>query len=154
MDTMSAVKLMMDDLKRQKEETAKYFGEKINDLFREFFEANPKIDAIRWEQYTPYFNDGAPCTFGVCEPNFRFVDGVLSEEEAETLSEDGDGFIWSLWGLKDKDRKAELEKIFDGTTQLSQMLCGAEEFLEEVYGDHVRLTVTRAGIEVEEYSHD
>ena len=27
--------------------------------------AAPEIAALRWRQYTPYFNDGEPCTFSV-----------------------------------------------------------------------------------------
>lgn len=154
MDTLNSLKLMMDDLKRQKDATAKHFAEKLKDLFQEFFEANPKIDAVRWEQYTPYFNDGDPCTFRVCEPNLRFVNGVLTEEEAENLSDYGDGFVWSLYGVKDEVRKAELEKILNGAAELTKILSEAEEFLEAVYGDHVQITVTREGIKVEDYSHD
>lgn len=52
-----------------------------------------EIDSIRWDQYTPYFNDGEPCEFGTGEPRFRLTG---TDED----SEDGDyedGYHESLY---------------------------------------------------------
>lgn len=39
--------------------------------------ADSQIYAFGWEQYTPYFNDGEPCTFRICEPWFLTVADVV-----------------------------------------------------------------------------
>ncbi|MBM4707887.1 hypothetical protein GS982_01575 [Rhodococcus hoagii] len=51
--------------------------------------AFPEVEAVRWEQYTPYFNDGDACEFGIREVRIKFVGG---DEEA---GEREDGFIES-----------------------------------------------------------
>lgn len=38
--------------------------------FIDFFNEHPDIHALSWRQYTPYFNDGDPCVFGVREPYY------------------------------------------------------------------------------------
>ncbi len=40
-------------------------------VLQPIFDANPTLEAVRWTQYTPYFNDGEPCVFGVNEPYIR-----------------------------------------------------------------------------------
>jgi len=41
----------------------------VKKAFKVFLEAHPEIKCIFWSQYTPYFNDGDPCTFSVHEPS-------------------------------------------------------------------------------------
>ena len=33
----------------------------FKDVFKNFFDKNPAITAVIWNQYTPYFNDGDTC---------------------------------------------------------------------------------------------
>jgi hypothetical protein len=35
----------------------------VEQAAQELFQAAPEIDCIFWRQYTPYFNDGEPCSF-------------------------------------------------------------------------------------------
>jgi hypothetical protein len=59
-------------------------------------------------------------------------------------------------------RRAELTKQLEGITaadyealsDLESALQSNEEACLAAFGDHVEVTVTRDGIEVEEYSHD
>jgi hypothetical protein len=44
--------------------------EMFTDMTKSFFEAAPEIKAVIWSQYTPYFNDGDECIFGINEMNF------------------------------------------------------------------------------------
>lgn len=41
-------------------------------LLKELINSTPYIEAVRWEQYTPYFMDGDPCEFGVHDIQFKF----------------------------------------------------------------------------------
>lgn len=55
----------------------------------------PQVLAVRWKQYTPYFNDGEPCEFGV-----RCYSGIVRLADYETDPEDDDyetedGFVES-----------------------------------------------------------
>lgn len=59
---------------------------------------DPTIHSIGWYQYTPYFNDGEPCTFSVGEPWFRTVDDV---RKAGGLDENDEGYAWL--GKEQKD---------------------------------------------------
>jgi hypothetical protein len=83
-----------------------------------------------------------------------FGRGIMTQDEIEDCSWDDDGWIESLWSIKDKQRKEELEAKLEGFNVLAKFICGSEEFMEQVYGDHVRVVVTRDGVTVEEYSHD
>ena len=46
----------------------------FNEIIKLFFEECPKVQAVVWSQYTPYFNDGDECVFRINEPHF-IVDG-------------------------------------------------------------------------------
>lgn len=39
----------------------------FKEIFKTFFELYPEVQAVGWNQYTPYFNDGEPCEFGVAD---------------------------------------------------------------------------------------
>ena len=41
------------------EEASKQLGDSIKDLIRN----TPGVEAVQWDQHTPYFNDGEPCEF-------------------------------------------------------------------------------------------
>lgn len=49
--------------------------------------AFPEVVAVRWTQYTPYFNDGEACTFDVNDARTKLID--TDEEDGEYE----DGFI-------------------------------------------------------------
>ena len=42
----------------------------FKDIIKLFFEECPKIQAVVWSQYTPYFNDGDECVFSINDPCF------------------------------------------------------------------------------------
>lgn len=68
----------------------------------EFLEALDKVlafegvEGIRWEQYTPYFNDGEPCEFSTGEVRIRLT-GV-DEEDGDYE----DGYLTNLYTYGDK----------------------------------------------------
>ena len=114
--------------------------------------ADPQVEAVRWRQYTPYFNDGEPCVFGASGASVWMTG---TDED----SEDGDyedGFLDSwTWKYSSAPEKAPacaepLEALEDALES------GAfDHALLELFGDHAVVTV-RAGkaIEVETYYHD
>jgi len=106
--------------------------------FTSFFDSLPEVEAVRWRQYTPYFNDGSPCEFAVHGMNVRLRDVECADSDYD------DGFF-STYGF-----------------QLPAHIRAAVKKLEEIdesiflacFGDHSLVTATRNGFAVEEYSHD
>jgi len=54
-------------------------------MLKEFFKNNESVESVRWRQYTPGFNDGEPCTFGVTDPHLKFKSGVTADFLRENL---------------------------------------------------------------------
>lgn len=110
---------------------------------KEFMEAHPSVKAIGWTQYTPHFNDGDPCTFG--------VHGL----HASASDERDDDFYGEGWHeLYGKTAEGFSNESWAALHELEKALTGAEPELEAAFGDHVRVIVTRDGVDIEEYSHD
>jgi hypothetical protein len=105
-------------------------GEKaVRAFFIEFFEKRPDVFAVRWTQYTPHFNDGEPCVFG--------LHGIYVFPTQEASEDKENEYNFDCWG---EEPETSLNKI--------------EEILESVFGDHAEVTVTREKITSEEYEHD
>lgn len=105
------------------------------EVFRPVFNKhiNKKLDNFSWSQYSPYFNDGDECIFGVHE--------VWHVNGKHTYGYGGD---------KQDD---EVKAFADSATEALYML--PEEFLKELFGNHVSITVYRDGrIVSEECDHD
>ena len=129
----------------------------VFDEFKKVFERHSELTAIVWTQYTPYFNDGDTCEFGVHDftitnlpvEEIQNVTG-WGEYDGEYLTEGPDAthFVTSLWGSSSNDFPdvVALEK-FASTTIGEGVFKGA-------FGDHVIVRVTRDGIDTEEYDHD
>ncbi len=81
----------LDEIKRLKDQYTAAVKEAGVDAIREFFaplfEANPTILGFRWQQYTPYFNDGEPCVFRVYDLECRVANAEPGEDEDGWLSE-------------------------------------------------------------------
>lgn len=126
----------------------------IKKAFTELFNNHPVIEAIRWTQYTPYFNDGDACYFSVYDLTVKFkdLDGPDNEDYI-------DGFYdsWSLEYYSDKGRFVLTDKMREGMDSVREIegaLHSMSDALEISFGDHAMITVTRSGIDVEEYDHD
>lgn len=147
-------------------------GRKIlHEQLKSIFDADPDLAVINWRQYTPYFNDGDLCIFGLHGMEIAwFKDNVLPEERAalnlQSIDEDAEAFIVAndLWdsdqkfptleehptyGLPEKCRLS-----FNAALGIFGFLDNNLEVAQDLFGDHVEVFATRTGIEVEEYSHD
>ena len=127
------------------EDKLKTFGkEAFDEAFSKFFTDNPKVDGIVWTQYTPYFNDGDTCTFGVHE--LYLISAAVATEDEESVEDYMHEHAISSYGSNAlKDAYKEFGTIWD---QIPQAI-----FLA-VFGDHSKITLNRDGTsEVEEYEH-
>ncbi len=94
--------------------------------FKKTFEKYPMLERVSWTQYTPYFNDGDECTF------------------------------------RSNHEYADIEGLEYGTFQYEEVKKQVREFLSQLddelmqglFGNHVKLIVTKEGISINEYIHD
>ena len=127
----------------------------LKEEFKEFFKKVPEVKVIKWAQYTPYFNDGDACVFGVYEPVFSNAEGdevfeVSSWGEYEGEQE-GIFAFQGTYGLP-----TELQERKKQIAEMSELITDPdmEEVLGATFGDHVVVTVTAKGIDVDGYDHD
>lgn len=132
--------------KKDYQEQMKKEGESAIKLaLKDFLANNPEVEILRWAQYTPYFNDGDPCIFGVSEVCVK-----LKGQQEKTGHNSSEEEFLSSWEL-DRKNHTELRKNLD---VLDKIFHEFEDLFKDVFGDHAMVTVTPDNIEVEQYDHD
>ena len=123
-------------IKKMREELSNEFKAQFKEISQEIFAKYPDIIKFGWTQYTPYFNDGDACVFSYY--------GMSVCNDSETA--DDDLYDWEdMWTAGKKyPELAEFEKVLSASTDI----------LLAMFGDHVMITVTPQGIDVDEYEHD
>lgn len=135
MNTIEEALKAVAEHKARTEELNKAFRDNgkalLKPLFDKFFADEPRAVSVKWDQYTPYFNDGDACVFRVHEPE---ASGAI---DLQCWSKTYEGF------------SAPLKTLCDALGQLG------DDAMLAMFGDHAEITVTRDGeIQVEECSHD
>ena len=111
----------------------------LRECFKAFFANHPNLYALKWCQYTPYFNDGEPCHFRVCEAKFCTKEG---------------GEFYGSWGSAYNALSDELRDDLRALTGYLQS-DAIEPILLAMFKDHSEITVTATSITVDDYSsHD
>jgi hypothetical protein len=118
--------------------------EKLKPAMLKIFRDHPEVKAFAWTQYTPHFNDGEPCVFSVHDIAATALEDNLDEAHY------GDGW-YEVYGKAENGFSAGAWKAL---SELNGVLSGAESALHAAFGDGVRVVVTAAGIDVQEYDHD
>jgi hypothetical protein len=128
-EELKVLKKAYDDKLRKEGEAA------VKDAFKDIFERFPELEMIWWTQYTPYFNDGDTCVFGVHDFYCVFPDPANPEWEVDYSDYDND--TWSLKSSKDP-RKKEIGKAVE---ELKNEL--PKDVMLSVFDDHVKVVATR-----------
>lgn len=166
---LKQIDTMREELKKAEKSAAK----DIMSLLKVLMSENPLLVGMRWNQYTPSFNDGDACEFGVHGPEFKFAESVNpqesndvdDEDEEETESDalwvDGGeyGDIDDEWFDKKSDilnhrEIAALKKTVKEASRVFDQLAAMEDELQRTFGDGQQITVTAEGVEVDDYYHD
>lgn len=138
------------EVKKEIKENGK---EALKEAFAAFFDKNPQCKALRWRQYTPYFNDGDSCTFSVRDAE------VSMDFTAEDAGDYEDGFDSYSNYYDERGKYADISResieAWKKATRDADELVGCdEELFEMVFGDHVEVTATREGFDIDSYDHD
>jgi hypothetical protein len=156
MNTLEKIKVELAAFEEKKKTFVEELRKEFPTMFKELFEKSDKIQSFGWSQYTPYFNDGDSCTFGV-NADYPYINGDNIDE--------CDWYDWRVrYHLRgDKDYvnlltdnpniDVELHKTIDEFKDVINSI--PEDFLQELFGDHALVTIHRNGnVGVEEYDHD
>lgn len=121
------------------------------------------LDAVCWYQYTPSFNDGAPCEFTMESPcvfliSPNFDDEYSTEEYMEfgVGKNDSDEVIVQVCeytGLESLKKELDefgvkidnLEEKYTSAKELIKNLNSLEGSMEYIFGNHTSITITKEG---------
>lgn len=123
------------------------------------------VTEFGWTQYTPYFNDGEPCVFGVHGLGHVVVDGVENEdgfpgygdEEKRVMGEQPRRYVSGEGWVPSGPYVGPNQARYEALVALDGALSGGEfdVVLLELFGDHAEVRVVPGdAVHVEEYSHD
>lgn len=127
-----------------------------------FQEYGDIVYAFGWRQYTPYFNDGEPCEFGMGELSIlgRADMEDAPEDEYELANWFSENDVWyggtesfRPWSSNSRLREPRYKEASDAIEALYKVL-SYNDLAKEVFGDHVSVLFKESGIEVEEYDHE
>ena len=118
----------------------------VKEAVHEFLSEHKNVKAVKWSQYTPYFNDGEACVFQVYEPEF------LWEGEEEYID---------LYSYNDKSYAREVKlvrvpynsKLSEDASLLVSLLQNNVNVLEVALGEG-EIVATAKGIDITDVSHD
>lgn len=121
------------------ERARKIFTESLKQLFAD----NPNLGEVSWTQYTPYFNDGDECTFGVSSVEFFTAAAITATED----------YRWEGGDIGHDEETEDMKAV-------RSFIYNQDDLMEALYGDHVQVIIQRGKepgslvVEVEEYQHD
>jgi hypothetical protein len=160
METILDAQSVLDEAKRREEETHEFLSSQFKKHFVQFWEQNPLVTAVIWIQWTPYFNDGDPCTFSVSDPLFtnatpeQLENYDAHEEWFEGVDEENED-VWGEYVAypSGREKLSALGLNIDSLGQLDTLISSRYLFkmLEEMFGDNMVVTATREGFSTSEY---
>jgi hypothetical protein len=132
------------------------FLAELDEIFK-----HEEVLGVSWRQYTPYFNDGDACIFGVYDVEEILLASNPDEwQEIEELTTDywfekvpkPGGPSWSFDYVKRPIEGFVMPAWADAVNNFAPSRY--EEALLEAFGDHAQVFAKREGFEIEYYDHD
>jgi hypothetical protein len=132
----------------------------FDDWCKTVFDKYPKVESFGWNQYTPYFMDGETCVFSA-NTDYISINGDYVDD-SEWMGKT----VVTNWGTYNRETK-----VYDGKVEIpnekhdSELESASEDirkflqtfdddFYIRKFGDHSEITVTKEGVEVDDYDHD
>lgn len=144
------IKQKTEEINRIKQEMVNDLKVRFKDIFLPFFEKWPQVKFVKWSQYTPHFNDGDPCVFGVND-----MSGYIEGDDEYEGSISHYGVAHPEVNVFEVFTKNALDQVYQDFKHLESECRSIEESLFlDLFGDHAAVKVSREGIDVTEYIHD
>ncbi len=145
---------MRRTIQAQQEELARVGKRMFQEACAAIFTTHPEVAAIVWTQYTPYWNDGDACTFEVNSPSFYRLDtGEGEESGGDGENGDVEGMV-EMHGVWWPRTKQPVPATLAALKEFHQLINDASDVMEVLFGDHCRVVITRAGVDVQNHEHD
>ena len=158
----------IDKIRSDLQKAEKTASKDIMDILKKMMVDNPLIAGVMWQQYTPSFNDGEPCTFSTHGPFIRFDEKISGAGDKTVDDEDEDedgvakGYMDASYDLDEDfyDKKADifnfkeikaLKATVKDVCKVYSHLEAMDSCLQDMFGDGVQVFVTKDGVETEEY---
>lgn len=145
---------ILSDLCAQRIAYKKQCQKLLHKVFLAFFDACPSVKAVYWHQYTPSFNDGDPCSFTMGDPSFvnsSNPDAICAAQESGDLdgffTDEGEAVVaMERWS-------SDFSEFFpyDECKTLGSFISSMDDAMEQIFGDNVLVTATKAGFQTEKY---
>lgn len=129
----------------------------VSNKFKTIFNENPEVQAITWTQYTPYFNDGDACEFGIHELNLKLSKTErlrIGEKESDVEEFDLDDIDFWESDISWSNKSLEAERYKTIEKDLNSFAGTLEDVFKSGFGDHAQVVCTRDGFRVDEYDHE
>jgi hypothetical protein len=180
---LDALHAEMQDLnakiKELQDQAAKTSQEVFKSSLAKFFAAVPEVTEIFWRQYTPYFNDGDACEFSVGDVNFYVGDRENDEDdgydaynpftkpsvyvydhaaEYKAVGKKDDYYqpkidAYNAFIAKyDPERVEQIQRAIGDVRNMFREI--NDDYFLMMFGDHVEITATKDGFQVDEFDHD
>lgn len=126
----------------------------LEQAFKEVFDKYPKLESIRWLQYTDYFCDGDPCYFSVrADVDWSLNLNGGSHDDWYTQEYDVNTRTY-----KEIETSPEATLTYKEFNKIGQEVSDIiysipSDTMLAIYGDHAEVIVNRKGSTVEDYSH-
>lgn len=144
--------------------------EKLKADFKEFFAANPDVFVFGLRTYRPSFNDGDACLFTITGIYARLTSlqtGIATgsdENDEDENDEDGDDLEYPYgvsldWGQdwflsNHPELTAEQVITIKNCYALAGQIYGADQLIEQGFGEGVKVKITLDDISIETYRYD
>lgn len=173
MEILEKIKAQLAEIQKQKEQLTEELRKDFAPMLKPLLDKLPdSVESIGWIQYTPYFNDGDECEFGVhtdLDWGLKINRQDLSDEDEiinidiysaeKFIKHDGSYEEWigkyPEYTIDTENNQDQIE-IIKALSEVSGIISSIpEEILKDLFGDHMEVIVYRNGtIETEEFEHD
>jgi hypothetical protein len=172
---------MNDRMNAIKAELKERGSELFKEAMADYFAKNPVVSEVQFGGYTPFFNDGDECVFGMVEYLIKINGRYVSQDcaydnEDEFPDEDSFAMFETKWGTTGKtttrtryDGTEYESPVYDhlpnptydpkwGTARqdLLDLISSVDDStFKDIFGSHFLVTATPNSVEVDEYTdHD
>ena len=152
---------LLDFIAENKKQMQAKCQTKFLEIFEDFFSANPDLKTIYFTAFTPYWQDGEECVFGIgyeigfTGADFTEIDADTWHEENQERAKETNTIVYSAQSWGDRGERANAE-LPESVKSIGKLL-NNDDFLphlKDIVGDHVFVRVHRGGVETTDYEHE